>query len=550
MLDSTESHQEEMEKESVFSLIWFVPLLTFLITGWLIYSDYVNSGTIITLQLNSGEQIVAGKTSVKYLGVEVGKVIDVNINEEKPTIIDVSVRLRKRASVLAVVGTKFWLVKPVLSLKKISGLETLVSGQYIAVKPPVADKKVLIKMDKKFIFVCHERPPEEDYKRQGKVINFSSSHKGGVQVDSGVYYKDIKIGHILEYKLNQNSGLVNFSAIIYTQYENLLNSPHFLSRIPISSLDLNSQGVNFQIKDMEIFLHGGVELHIFSQDFNKLAQKDSYLYDSKNEVEEAFYKFTDSKIITLYTDNPGKLSAGAPVYLKKVKVGEVKELKLSKDGENVFIQAVIYGNYRKFIKNSSIFWIRSGVDVQLKGRSLKIDTAPVRTLLNGGIEFMNPTIKLKKENRRIRGYKIYESRGSVDTFLQSQRPGRRVILHSSYARSLSTGDPVYYRQVKVGRIEWTKLSLNAQHVLIQIFIEPNYAHLLYKKAKFWNVGVIDTQFNLFGIKIKTGSLESMIKGGVAFAVPSEGKGRKARNGDTFYLYEKPDKEWIKWSPKL
>ncbi len=543
--------QADMEKESIFSLIWIIPLLTLLITGGLMYNDYLNTGIDITLQLNSGEQITAGKTTVKYLGVVVGKVVDVDINKDVPTTIDVTVRLRKRATALAVEGTTFWLVKPIFSLKKISGLETIVKGQHIAVKPPITNRKELAKLKKKTIFPCYERPPTEEHITNGKRIDFTAKSKGNLDVDSGVYYKDIQIGHIADYKLDNSSKLIQFTVVIYSQYEQLLDSPHLLSRIPLSSINMDTNGVTVNIQNMEIFLKGGLELHLFPQqklDFPQYAQQ--ILYESKQSAEDAFYKFTNSKLITLYSKNPNNIQPGSPVFFKKIKVGEVKSLSLAKDGENVFIKAVIYSKYRKFVKNSSIFWLQGNFDFNIKGKNLSVTSAPITSIIKGGIEFKNPSVKIKKQNRKLRGYKVFNSYSLVNSYIESLRKGLRIILHSPVSRSLSSGDPVYYRQIKVGHVEWAKLALNAQYVLVQIFIQPTYAHIMHKKAKFWNVGVINTQFNLFSVKIKTESIESMINGGVAFAIPTRKRGAKAKNGDTFHLYEKPEKEWLDWSPKL
>lgn len=546
----TAINEHKAQKGRAYALIWIIPILTLMVTGWLIYNDYINSGIKITLRLNSGESIIAGKTSVKYLGVEVGKVVDIDIAKDDNHKIDLTVRLKSRAALLAVEGTTFWRVRPVLSLKKISGLETIVSGHYIAVKPPFTDLNKLAKLKKKKQFDCLDNPPEIDYSEQGKLLEFTSATKGNINTDTGIYFKDIKIGHVVSQKLDQKTGKILFSAIIYTKFEHLLNQNFYLTKTPFTSLTLDSSGVDFKVKNMDIFLYGGIELHIFNDQTPFTKPKELELYSSKQEAEETYFKYTNAKIITLYTRNPDKLMTGSPVYYKRVQVGEIKKLSLSDNGDSVFLKTVIYGKYRKLLKNKSKFWVMSNLNMQLKHKTLSIQTPPIKTLMTGAVAFYTPTIKEKKKNRRVTGYKLYSSKKEVEEYVESQREGLRVILHSSYARSLSSGDPVYFRQIKVGRVEWSKLAINAQYVLIQIFIEPTYAHLLYKGAKFWNVGILNSEFNLFGVKVQTQSLESMLHGGVAFSVPQEKRGHRAKNGDTFMLYEKPDKKWLEWRPKL
>jgi paraquat-inducible protein B len=54
-----------------------------------------------------------------------------------------------------------------------------------------------------------------------------------------------------------------------------------------------------------------------------------------------------------------------------------------------------------------------------------------------------------------------------------------------------------------------------------------------------------------GAEFKNTSLESLITGGVAFATPDAGALAPAAPNDArFSLASEPDKEWLKWSPKI
>ncbi len=47
----------------------------------------------------------------------------------------ISAHLEQNAGILAAEGTRFWIVKPELGLAEVSHLGTLVTGDYIAVRP-------------------------------------------------------------------------------------------------------------------------------------------------------------------------------------------------------------------------------------------------------------------------------------------------------------------------------------------------------------------------------------------------------------------------------
>jgi paraquat-inducible protein B len=130
--------------------------------------------------------------------------------------------------------------------------------------------------------------------------------------------------------------------------------------------------------------------------------------------------------------------------------------------------------------------------------------------------------------------------------------GRTFILESDQLGSLTTGAPVFYREFKVGEVEASQLSDDSTMVLIRIHLEAPYVDLVRTNSKFWNAGGFSFKVSLFGgAQLKDTSLESLITGGVAFATPDVGALAPAAPNDThFALASEPDKDWLKWSPKI
>jgi paraquat-inducible protein B len=129
--------------------------------------------------------------------------------------------------------------------------------------------------------------------------------------------------------------------------------------------------------------------------------------------------------------------------------------------------------------------------------------------------------------------------------------GRAFILRSDRLGSLTTGAPVFYRELKVGAVEASRLSDDSTSVLIRIHIEAPYVDLVRTNSRFWNTGGFSFKVNLFGAQMKDTSLESLITGGVAFATPDTGPLEPAATADTeFGLATEADKEWMKWAPKI
>jgi paraquat-inducible protein B len=130
--------------------------------------------------------------------------------------------------------------------------------------------------------------------------------------------------------------------------------------------------------------------------------------------------------------------------------------------------------------------------------------------------------------------------------------GRTFVLQSDRLGSLTTGAPVFYREFKVGAVEASRLSDDSTTVLIRIHLEAPYVDLVRTNSRFWNTGGFSFKVSLFGgAELKDTSLESLITGGVAFASPDTGVlAPAAPNNAQFTLASEPDKDWLKWSPKI
>jgi paraquat-inducible protein B len=61
----------------------------------------------------------------------------------------------------------------------------------------------------------------------------------------------------------------------------------------------------------------------------------------------------------------------------------------------------------------------------------------------------------------------------------------------------------------------------------------------------------DLQGSLFGgVKLKLGSVQNLLSGGVGFATPETDYGQFVTEGGTFQLHDQAKDEWLKWKPKI
>jgi paraquat-inducible protein B len=129
--------------------------------------------------------------------------------------------------------------------------------------------------------------------------------------------------------------------------------------------------------------------------------------------------------------------------------------------------------------------------------------------------------------------------------------GRTFLLQSGRLGSLTTGAPVFYRELKVGSVVTSRLADDATAVLVRIHVEAPYTDLVRTNTRFWNAGGFSFKIGLLGAELKDTSLEALVSGGVAFATPDgDALAPAAPEGGVFPLAAEPDKDALKWAPKI
>lgn len=115
--------------------------------------------------------------------------------------------------------------------------------------------------------------------------------------------------------------------------------------------------------------------------------------------------------------------------------------------------------------------------------------------------------------------------------------GIRLRLVSDSAASITAGDAVLYNQYKVGRVEKMTFDVTDRKAHYTLFIDAPYHKLVDSHTRFWDISGVSLSAGADGFKLQTGSLETVLLGGVAFAVPPNiDKGSPVEDNAEFILY--------------
>lgn len=125
-------------------------------------------------------------------------------------------------------------------------------------------------------------------------------------------------------------------------------------------------------------------------------------------------------------------------------------------------------------------------------------------------------------------------------------PGLHLRLVGKRAGSVSAGDPILYKGFQVGRVESVEFDVDSQQIHYRAFIEATYKDLVTTRTRFWNASGLSFSATAGGIELSTGSLRSLLLGGISFGVP-EGvePGDPVESRATFVLFPdyKSINEW-------
>ncbi len=309
------------------SLVWLIPIVTAIIGIWLIVHTLADRGPLVTITFQTADGIEVDKTRIKYKNINIGIVEAVRLSADFSRV-EVRARLDKEAAHFLRRDSRFWVVRPTLSTRGISGLGTLLSGTYIEVEPGQGAPQTL--------FVGLESPPMMQADTAGKRIVLMARQLGSIDRGSPVYYQGIRAGEVLGYEMANDFRSVLIHAFVKAPFDGLVRSnTRFWSN---SGLDLSvgPEGLRLKTESLQTLLFGGISFD--TPDGQEAGAEDVSdlvftLYDDLKSIKDQAYT-SKLRFVLFFEDSVRGLSVGAPVEFKGIKVGSVVDVSLEYDERN------------------------------------------------------------------------------------------------------------------------------------------------------------------------------------------------------------------------
>ena len=497
---------------SNWSAIWILPLIALIIGGWLGYQAYRAAGVSIEVRFENGEGIAANKTEVFYKGMSVGKVKKLVLDAEgSNTGVIATIDMNKDAEPYLNSGTRFWVVKPSVTLAGITGLETLVSGNYIAVSPGKGEPT------QQFTALAVAPPLSDNV--PGLHLTLKADRLGSLNRDSPVFYKQIQVGRVKSYRLSEDQDTVEIKVFIEPAYAKLVRKHTRFWNASGVSIDASLSGVKVRSESLSSIVAGGIAFATPEHRKDSPATDPSLpfrLYEDFDAAQAGI------RIKVKLSDFEGLQAGRTPVLYKGIQIGSLKTLKIDSNLESAMAEITLDPLAEDYLVEGTQFWVVKP-SISLAG------ITGLEALVKGNYIAIRPGDKGATPQRE------FEARAKAPP-LDLKSPGLHLVVFGENLGSLEVGSPVLYRQVRVGSVQSYQFAKNSKRILIGVHIEPEYASLVNGSTRFWNASGITLTGGLSGIKVKSESLQTLMAGGIAFETPEQNVPLK-RHIPRFRLHE-------------
>jgi paraquat-inducible protein B len=310
------------KKRTHLSLVWIIPIVAAVAGVWVAVTKIMSEGPKITIVFQTAEGLEANKTKIRYNGMDVGTLTAIRLADDHHHVIATAKMAPKTESFL-VKDTKFWVVRPQISGLNITGLSTLISGDYIGVELGQS-------RESERNYIALETPPMVAGDTPGRFFMLKTPELGSLDRGTPIYYRQLQAGQVVSYELDTNGLGMNVKIFVQAPYDQYVTPNTRFWQASGINVSLSASGLRVQTESLMSILAGGIAFETPATGPLLPPAGADTIFTLFNDRDGAFRppaRDPQTYLLVFKQSSVRGLAPGAPVELGGVTIGEVTEVR-------------------------------------------------------------------------------------------------------------------------------------------------------------------------------------------------------------------------------
>ncbi len=307
----------ERKSRSRPSLVWLVPLFAALVGAWVAVTRILAEGPEITIKFETAEGLEAGKTKIRYNGVEIGTLSELRLTDDHRAVV-ATARMEQDTESFLVDDTALWIVSAEISGASITGLGTLVSGSYIGMEIGKSEKA-------RREFVALSKPPVVSRDLPGRRFVLKTPDLGSVDSGTPVFFRRMKVGEVTGFQLDTDGKLLTVELFVDAPYDQYVTPNTRFWNASGIDMSVTASGLTLDTQSVLSMLIGGIAFETPANGPVLAEAEPSHTFSLFESRADAFKlgAVDPHTYVLVFKESVRGLVAGAPVEFRGIPIGEV-----------------------------------------------------------------------------------------------------------------------------------------------------------------------------------------------------------------------------------
>ena len=196
--------------------------------------------------------------------------------------------------------------------------------------------------------------------------------------------------------------------------------------------------------------------------------------------------------LTLQTSVLGSISENSPITFKQIPIGYVTGYQYVEDNDIINIHLFIEQEYAHLVKENSLFWNTSGVQVTASiSAGIKVNTDSLASIIGGGIAV--DTLSYQEKLAPAKNGRIFP----LHADFQSAEMGHEIELTLDWNSGIDHNATILYQGLTIGTIEsFSRIDPKTRKITAKAKVNPRVVPYLTDQSQFY---IVSPHIDLTGI---------------------------------------------------